>query len=55
MLQTNFAYGAMSMLLRNSISFNGALRGEAILKRVIKFTDNYYTGELYAGDRIGVM
>ena len=55
MLQTNFAYGAMSMLLRNSISYNGALRGEAILKRVTSLSNSYYTGELYAGDRIGVM
>ena len=55
LIQTSFAYGAMALMLRNSIEFNGALRGEAILKRLTTLTSSYYTGEIYAGDQIGVM
>lgn len=56
LLQTNFTSGAMALLLRNSISFNGALSGEAILKRVTNLTSKYYAGnELYTGDTIGVI
>ena len=56
LLETNFTTGAMALLLRNSISFNGALGGEAILKRVTNLTSKYYAGnELYTGDTIGVI
>lgn len=55
LIQTSFAYGAMALMLRNSIRFNGALRGEAILKRLTDLTSSYYTGEIYAGEEMGVM
>ena len=55
LLQTNFAVGSMALLLKNTITYNGALRGEAVLKRVTSLTQKYYTGEIYAGDTIGVM
>lgn len=55
LLQTNFTVGSMALLLKNTITYNGALRGEAVLKRVTSLTQKYYTGEIYAGDTIGVM
>lgn len=54
-METNATEQTVAMLLKNTISYNGALRGTAIIKKMEFVADKIYTTEIYTGESIGVI
>lgn len=54
-METNATEGIVSMMLKSTINYNGALRGTAIFKKLELVNEVLYLGEMYVGETIGVM
>ena len=55
MFETLYEKNAIGVVLSNKIEFNGSLSGTMAVKRLDSYKNAIYTGEIYAGETLGVM
>lgn len=53
--QSDFNKNLVGVVVKSKLDYNGAIKGQLIVKRIDSYDSKYYTNEFYAGEIMGVI